>query len=86
MAEGICYVCNETYTAADKDTLIDEIVVHMMANHLGHVKRDALETKNKFDKCPACGAEVGKPYATCPNCGADLVEQFARKVTAGYTK
>ena len=86
MAEGICYVCNQPYSAANRDVLVDEIVGHMMAAHPGHVKRDTLETKNKFAKCPVCGAALGKPYAKCPNCGADLVEQFARKVTAGYIK
>lgn len=86
MAEGMCYICNQPYTAANKDAVVNEIVGHMMAAHHGHVKRDTLEAKNKFDKCPACGAELGKPYVTCPNCGADLVEQFARKITARYLK
>ncbi len=86
MAEGICYVCNQAYTAADRDTVVDEIVEHMMAEHHGHLRRDTLEPKNKFDKCPACGAEVGKVLFKCPQCDADLVKQFARKVTLGYVK
>jgi len=86
MAEGICYVCNQTYTAANEDAVIDEIVGHMMAGHLGHVRRDTLEPKNKFDKCPVCGAAIGKPLIKCPNCGADLIEQFAKKITKGYVK
>lgn len=86
MAEGICYVCNQSYTAASKDAVIDDIVGHMMAEHHGHLKRDALEPKNKFAKCPVCGAALGKPYLKCTSCGADLVEPFARKVTSGYVK
>jgi hypothetical protein len=84
--EGICYVCNRSYRAADKNTVIDEIVNHMMAKHFGPLKADALETKNKFDKCPVCGDGVGKPLLKCPHCGADLVEQFARKITSGYVR
>lgn len=86
MEEGICYVCNQTYTGTPRDALIDQIVTHMMATHHGHIKLDTLETENKFDKCPICGTPIGKPLLKCPNCGADLMEQFARKVTAGYMK
>jgi uncharacterized OB-fold protein len=45
--------------------------------------RDTLEPKNKFEKCPNCGAALGKPLVKCPNCGVDLIEQFARKVAKG---
>ncbi len=84
MAEGICYVCTQAFTAKDKDTVVDKIVEHIMAEHHGHVWRDTLEPKNKFDKCPLCGGTVGKLLKNCPNCGADLVEQFARRVASGY--
>jgi len=72
MVEGICYVCNQTFTAASKDALVDKIVEHIMASHHGWVWRDAMQAKNVFEKCP--------------NCSADLVEQFARKVTVRYVK
>jgi len=45
-----------------------------------------VKPKNKFDKCPVCGAAIGKPLIKCPNCGADLIEQFAKKITKGYVK
>jgi anaerobic ribonucleoside-triphosphate reductase len=86
MAEGICYVCNQVYKAADKDTLVNELARHMMTAHLGWVRRDSLEMKNKFKTCPVCGGVVDKPLTKCPNCGADLIEQFARKIAAGYAK
>jgi len=86
MAEGICYVCNQTFTAASKDALVDKIVEHIMASHHGWVWGDAMQAKNVFEKCPVCGATLGKLAAKCPNCGADLVEQFARKVTVRYVK
>jgi anaerobic ribonucleoside-triphosphate reductase len=86
MAEGICYVCNQSYTAPSQDAVVDQIVEHMMAQHLGYIRRDTLESKNKFDKCPNCGAALGKPLVKCPNCGADLIEQYARKVTKRYVK
>ena len=82
MVEGICYVCNQTFTAADKDALVDKI----MASHRGWAWGDAMQSKNVFDKCPVCGATLGKLVAKCPNGGADMVEQFARKVTMGYIK
>jgi uncharacterized protein with PIN domain len=88
MAEGLCYVCNQSFMAKDKDAVIDKIVEHMMApapeGHHGWIWGDALQTKNTFEKCPVCGAALGKLYAKCPNCGADLVEQYARKIAAGY--
>ncbi|RZN37659.1 MAG: hypothetical protein EFT35_05810 [Methanophagales archaeon ANME-1-THS] len=84
MAEGICYVCTRPYTAPTRDAAVDKIVNHIMTRHLAQVKSDTLETKNKFEKCPVCGAPIGKPLLKCPTCGADLVEQFARKVTRGY--
>lgn len=84
MVEGICYVCNQPFSGSDKDTLINQIVAHMLATHLGHVKRDTLETKNKFENCPVCGAPIGKPLLKCPSCGANLIEQFGRKITMRY--
>jgi hypothetical protein len=86
MAQGICYICNQPYTAASRDAVVDEIVGHMMAQHWGHLRRDTLEPKNKFATCPVCGAALGKPLVKCPNCGADLIEQFAKKATSGYVK
>jgi len=74
MAEGICYICNQSYTAPSQSALVDQIVGPMMAQHWGHLRRDTLEPKNKFDKCPNCGAALGKPLVKCPNCGVDLIE------------
>ena len=84
MAEGRCYVCNQMFSAKDKDTAEDKIVEHMMAEHHGWVWKDAMQTKNTFEKCPGCGAALGKLYAKCPNCGADLIEQYAIKVASAY--
>jgi Oxygen-sensitive ribonucleoside-triphosphate reductase len=84
MAEGICYVCNQSFTAADRDAVVDDIVKHQMTAHHGGIWGDAIQAKNAFDKCPVCGADLGKPLARCPNCGADLIEQYARKVTLRY--
>jgi rubrerythrin len=84
MAEGICYVCNQSFTEADKGTVVDKIVGHMMAAHHGGIWGDAMQAKNAFDKCPVCGADIGKPLAKCPNCGADLIEHYARKVASRY--
>ena len=33
---------------------------------LGTSQRDTLEPKNKFDKCPNCGAALGKPLSSAP--------------------
>ncbi|MGC9444315.1 MAG: hypothetical protein ACP5E9_05235 [Candidatus Methanospirareceae archaeon] len=84
MVEGICYVCNQPFSGSDKDALVNQIVAHMLATHRGHVKRDTLDMKNKFEKCPVCGAPIGKPLFKSSSCGANLVEQFGRKVTMGY--
>jgi hypothetical protein len=86
MAEGICYVCNKSFKAADRSTAIDKIVRHLMTVHLGLVKSDTLDSKNKFATCPVCGAGIGKPLLKCPHCGTDLMEQFARKMTSGHVK
>jgi ribosomal protein S27AE len=86
MVEGICYVCNQPFSGADRETVINQIVAHMLATHLGHVKRDTLEAKNKFEKCPVCGAPIGKPLLNCPNCGANLIEHFGRKITMRYVR
>ena len=88
MAEGRCYVCNQMFTAKDKDAVIDKVVEHMMApapdGHHGWLWGDAMQTKNTLEKCPVCGAALGKLYANCPNCGADLIEQYARKTASAY--
>ena len=84
MVEGRCYVCNQTFAAKDSGTIVDNLVEHIMAEHHGWVWGDAMQTKNTFDKCPVCGTTLGKILAKCPNCGADLIEQYARKVAAGY--
>jgi len=84
MAEGICYVCNQSFSAASKDAAIDKIVEHMMAAHHGGIWGDAMQAKNAFDKCPVCDADIGKPFAKCPSCGTDLIEQYARKVVSRY--
>lgn len=84
MAEGICYVCNQSFSAANKDAAIDKIVEHMMAAHHGGIWGDAMQAKNAFDKCPVCDADIGKPFAKCPSCGTDLIEQYARKVVSRY--
>jgi len=34
MAEGICYVCNQSFTAAEKDTVVDTIVEQAQSNFL----------------------------------------------------
>lgn len=86
MVEGICYVCNQSFAAKDKDSVVDKIVEHMLEAHHGWLWGDAMQTKNVFDKCPVCGGTIGKPLAKCPNCGADLIEQFARKVTPNYVR
>ncbi|NMX22209.1 hypothetical protein C5S30_07300 [ANME-1 cluster archaeon GoMg4] len=86
MVEGICYVCNQSFAAKDKDSVVDKIVEHMLEAHHGWLWGDAMQTKNVLDKCPVCGGTIGKPLAKCPNCGADLIEQFARKVTPNYVK
>ena len=85
MAQGRCYVCNETFAAKDKDAAVDKLAEHMMEAHHGWLWGDAMQTKNTLEKCPVCGAALGKLYANCPGCGADLIEQYARRVAAGYT-
>jgi len=35
MAEGICYICNQSYTAPSQSALVDQIVGYMMAQHWG---------------------------------------------------
>ena len=77
-------MCNQTFTAKDSGTIVDNLVEHIMAEHHGWVWGDAMQTKNTFDKCPVCGTTLGKILAKCPNCGADLIEQYARKTAAGY--
>lgn len=77
-------MCNQTFTAKDSGTIVDTLVEHVMAEHHGWVWGDAMQTKNTFDTCPVCGTTLGKILAKCPNCGADLIEQYARKVAAGY--
>jgi len=69
-----------------RQTRMRWIVEHIMAEHHGWAWGDAMQSKNVFEKCPVCGATLGKLVAKCPNCGADMVEQFARKVTMGYIK
>jgi len=86
MAEGLCYVCNQSFTAKDKDSAVDKMVEHMLEAHHGWIWGDAMQTKNMFDKCPVCGGSVGQIIAKCPNCGADLVEQYARKVASNYVR
>jgi predicted RNA-binding Zn-ribbon protein involved in translation (DUF1610 family) len=86
MVEGICYVCNKSFTAKDKDSVVDKIVEHMLEAHHGWIWGDAMQTKNTLEKCPACGATLGKLYAKCPNCGEDLIEQYARKVASSYVR
>ncbi|NOR77550.1 MAG: hypothetical protein GQ523_03805 [Methanophagales archaeon] len=84
MVEGRCYVCNQTFTAKDSGTVVDILAEHIMGEHHGWAWGDAMQTKNTFDKCPVCGTTLGKIVAKCPNCGADLIEQYVRKVAAGY--
>ena len=38
MAEGICYICNQSYTAPSQSALVDQIVGPMMAQHWGHLR------------------------------------------------
>ena len=85
MSKGRCYVCNQMFSANNKDAAVDKVVEHMMEQHHGWIWGDAMQTKNTFAKCPACGAALGHLYAHCPNCGADLVEQYAIKTASAYT-
>jgi rubrerythrin len=84
MAKGICYVCNQMFSGKDKDTAVEKMVEHMMAEHHGWIWGDAMQTKNTFEKCPVCGAALGKLYANCPSCGADLIEQYAIQKANAY--
>ena len=86
MAEGRCYVCNQMFSAKDKDTVVEKVVEHMMGEHHGWIWGDAMQTKNTFEKCPVCGAALGHLYAKCPNCGVDLIEQYAILKARAYAR